>query len=200
MSLAAPPPELPGSPAVYTLRAGDRLVRFYDPASGAWRARRAFGPLADMRFDHHRPPLGRAAERSVWYAATSLRGALAESFGRLGFIDRDAGRHVAVVRVGKPIPVLDLVGVGVRRVGLTQEIAATTDYAGCQSWARAFYDQYPTLLGIRWRGRQVGSICVVLTDRATTRPLTLESDHDLADPAVWPRIARAARLCRLAIT
>ena len=109
---------------------------------------------SDMRFDHHHPPLDDDAERSVWYASSSLVGALSESFGRLGFLDREAGRRVIVVRVARTIRLLDLVGVGARAVGLTQEVAATSDHATCQAWARAFYEQYPTLLGIRWRGRQ----------------------------------------------
>jgi len=175
-------------------------VRFYDPGRGGWQARRGFGPLSDMRFDHHHPPLDDDAERSVWYAPSSLAGALSESFGRLGFVDREAERRVVVVRVARTIRLLDLVGVGARAVGLTQEVAATSDHATCQGWARAFYEQYPTLLGIRWRGRQAGSLCVVLSDRAHARVLALVSDHALSDPVVWPRIARAARRCRLAVT
>ncbi len=199
MTVAAPPAVLPGQPAVHELRPGERLVRFYDPRRGRWQQPRHYGPLADVRFDHHRPPPGSDARRSVWYAATSLVGALSESFGRAGFVDRDAGRRVAVVRAATAIPLLDLVGVGARSVSLTQEIAATTEYAVTQAWARAVYDQYPRLHGIRWRGRQAGSICVVLTDRARGGGLTLESDHSIDDPAVWPRIARAARRCRIRV-
>lgn len=139
------------------------------------------------------------ARRSVWYAGLSLLGAVAEAFGRTGFLDRGSGRRVAVVRVVRTLPLIDLVGVAARSVGLTQEVAATTDYGATQSWARAFYDRYPDLQGLRWRGRQAGSICVLLTDRVRATALTLVTDHDLADPAVWPRIARAARRCRLRV-
>jgi hypothetical protein len=197
LSLPAPPAVLPSDPAVHALRAGDRLVRFYDPGRGPWRQPRTFGPLSDLRFDHHLPPPGSDAARSVWYAATSLLGALSESFGRLGLVDRDAGRRVALVRVVGPIPLLDLVGVAARSVGLTQEIAAATEYDRTHAWARAFYEQYPALQGVRWRGRQAGSICVVLNDRTALGALALDADHDLADREVWPRIARAARRCRL---
>jgi len=199
LSLPAPPAVLPEQPALHTLRAGDRLVRFYDPGRGPWRQPRTFGPLSDLRFDHHLPPPGSATSRSVWYAATSLLGALSESFGRLGVVDREAGRRVAVARVIAPIALLDLVGVGARSVGLTQEIAATTEYDRTQLWARAFYEQYVALHGVRWRGRQAGSICVVLNDRAGAAALALDADHDLADREVWPRIARAARRCRLRV-
>jgi hypothetical protein len=197
VTLAAPPAVLPERPAVHALRVGDRLVRFYDPQRGRWDHPRNFGPLADQRFDHHVPPPGSDRTRTVWYAAQSLIGAVSEVFGRVGFLDRDAGQRVAVVRAAAPIPLLDLVGLAARSVGLTQEIAATTAYPVTQAWARAFYERYPHLAGLRWRGRQAGSICVVMTDRLRPASLTLESDHGIADPAVWPRIARAARRCRI---
>ena len=199
MRLGSPPESLPQSPALYSLVPGTRLARFYDPSRGTWNHRRRFGPLSDVRFDHHPPPLRVHATASVWYASTSLVGALSEAFGRLGFVDRQAGRRVAVVRVASAIALVDLVGAGARRIGLTQEIAATSDYVLCQSWARAIYGSYAGVQGLRWRGKQAGAICVVLTERATQASLALESDHDIADTPVWPRIARAARRCNLRI-
>jgi hypothetical protein len=53
--------------------------------------------------------------------------------------------------------------------------------------------------GIHWRGRQAGSLCVVLTDRADMTKLDLLSDLEISEPVVWPRIVRAARECRLRI-
>lgn len=197
MRLALPPAVLPARPVVHVLARGTCLVRFYNPTLGPWHARRTFGPLSDVRFDHHRLPLGSDDERAVWYASTSLQGALAESFGRLGVIDRESDRRVVVAHVTRDLRLLDLVGVAARRMGLTQEIASSTDYACCQAWARAFYAQYRHLVGVRWRGRQAGSVCVVLTDRAPRSALALDSDHELSDPAVWPRITRAARRCGL---
>jgi len=160
---------------------------------------RFYGPLPSLRFDHHLPPAGLSPDRSVWYASTSLVGAVAESFGNLGFVDHACGRRVVVVQVSRPLSVVDLVGVSARRVGLTQEVSGSTDYAKTQEWARAFYDQYSTLVGIRWRGRQSGSICFVLHDRAPMTHLALVSDHDLGDPRVWPRVAKAARTCSLRV-
>lgn len=152
-----------------------------------------------MRFDHHLPPVGVSPDRSVWYAAASLVGAVAESFGNQGFVDHACGRRVVTVEVKRPLEVVDLVGVAVRSVRLTQEIGSTTEYAMTQEWARAFYDQFPSLVGIRWRGRQAGSICHLLHDRASMNRLALLSDHDIGDPAVWPRIARAAWKCHLRV-
>lgn len=160
-----------------------------------WNERRAWGPHPDARFDHHRPPTGADRERSVWYAAPSVLGAVAESFGKRGFLDRAAGDRVVVVRIARPIRLVDLVGVAARRFGLTQEIATTTDYDITHQWGRTLYERYETLSGLRWRGRQSGSICVVLTDRAPMRRLVREVDLPITDPSVWPRIARAVHRC-----
>jgi hypothetical protein len=192
LTLSSPPPTLP-APAVWTLPNGLKLIRFHDPAWSGWNVHRFYGPRLDMRFDHHLPPLGVSPDRSVWYSSTSLIGAVAESFGSAGQVDRACGRRLVKAEVTRPLEVVDLVGVAARRVGLTQEVGAATDYAKTQEWARAFYDQYAHLVGIRWRGRQSGSICFVLSDRAAMNHLTLLSDHAVNDARTWPRIAGAAR-------
>ncbi len=199
MSLREPTLPLPSKPRIVELPESARLVRFYDPSRGVWHARRFYGPLGNARFDHHPPPPSDHRTRSVWYASTSLRGAVAEAFGRLGLIDRDSGRKVVQARVVGAIRILDLVGTAARRLELTQEIAATTDYALCQSYARAFYDQFADIQGIRWRGREIGSINFVLNDRADMTALSPEVDEEIIHPDLWPRIARAARDCNLEV-
>jgi hypothetical protein len=194
LTLGPPGLPLPAHPAVTVLLRRLRLVRIYGPGH-RWNERRRYGPLPDTRFDHHRPPLGTDAERSVWYSSRALLGAVGETYGKRGFLDRSAGDRVVVARVAAPIRLVDLVGVAARRFGLTQEIAATTDYVLSQEWARAFYDRYGMLAGIRWRGKETGSICIVLTDRAPLRVLDKEADLPITDVSVWPRIARAAQAC-----
>jgi hypothetical protein len=181
------------------LASGVKLVRIYSPGYH-WDDRRHRGPRGDARFDHHRLglPLGEDPNRSVWYASLSLTGAVAEAFGR-GFIDKHAGHGIAVVRVVSPLRLLDLLGKTPRHFGLTQEIASTTNYDRTQQWSRAFYDRYEHLHGIRWRGRQSGSICIVLTDRAPFSALEPSADLPLNHPAVWPRVVRAARECAIPI-
>lgn len=196
--LSAPPARLPPKPPIVTLPRGLALLRFYQPARGDWPTQRAYGPLADMRFDHHPPPCRLHADHSVWYSARSLRGAVAESFGREGSIERHEDARVVLATVRGELRVLDLVGTAARALGLTQEIAATTDYGVCQLWARALHDGYRQAHGIHWRGRQSGSLCVVLHDRAEMDRLDGDS-WPLNDPRVWPRIARAARDCRLSV-
>ncbi len=195
MSLALPPSTLPSKPDVLALPRGLCLLRFYRPARGDWSAHRFYGPLPEMRFDHHQPPCSVDSSRSVWYASTSLRGAVAETFGRGGIVDPASCIRLVKAEVRGALRVLNLIGVPARAMGLTQEIATPTDYATSQAWARAFYDQYPTIQGIRWRGRQIGSVCIVLNDRAAMVGLSPDLDSDLADPRIWPRVARAVRDC-----
>lgn len=174
-------------------------MRFYNPTHGLWNQQRFYGPLSGVRFDHHLPPLGISANRSVWYSATSLLGAVSEAFGNRGYLDRDSGRRVCLARVRSRVSVLDLVGASPRRFGLDQRIATSTDYPKCQEWSRAFYDQFEGIQGLRWRGRQTGSICFMLNDRARMSCLEAVVDLEISHPDVWRRIARAARRARLRI-
>lgn len=199
MSLPSPPPVLPASPQLFELSPGRKLVRIYNPVHGPWHRQRFYGPLPEMRFDHQTPPLSESPDRSVWYAATSLTGAVSEAFGNFGFLDKRSGRRICVVNGRLSLSLLDLVGTSARVFGLDQRIGADRDYALCQQWARAFYERYPGIDGIRWRGRQAGSICILLNDRVEMDLLNLVVDYDIAHPDVWPRIARAARRCRLRI-
>jgi hypothetical protein len=150
-----------------------------------------------MRFDHHGPPLSRHLDRSVWYAAMSLTGAVSEAFGDAGFLDPGSGRRICVASPRRSLRVLDLVGIAARAFGLDQRIGTELDSSLCQEWSRAFYDHYPGIQGIRWRGRQAGSICIVLNDRVEMDLLELLLDHDIAHPDVWPRIAASARRAHL---
>lgn len=133
----------------------------------------------------------------MWYAARSLVGATAEAFGNLGFVEQRSDRRLVVVRVRSPLRLLDLAGTTARAFGLDQRIGSSTDYELCRDWARAFYENYADLEGVHWRGRQAGSLCVVLTDRADMSKLEVVADNDLSEPTVWLRVARAARRCRL---
>ena len=197
MSLPSPPPGFTAKPPLYELGPGEELVRFYNPKFGSWDRQRTLGPLPDLRFDHHLP--GSSSGRSVWYAATSLLGAVAEAFGNSGMIDKASRRRICFVRLHSRLSLLNLVGVSARAFGLDQRIGTTTDYALCQEWARALYDHYPGTQGLRWRGRQAGSICLVLNDRADMGRLEAIEDYNIGHPGVWLRISRAARRARLRI-
>lgn len=187
---------MPLEPPVDILDPGKKLVRIFQPRRGDWAAQRFFGPLPDMRFDHHPPPCCLQDDHSVWYSSASLVGAVAEVYGRKKEIDRDSGHHIALAVVEKPLRVLDLLGVAAREFELTQEIGSSTEYATTRAWAREFYRLYGDLQGIRWRGRQSGSVCVLLDDRTSMTHLSARH-WPITDLVVWPRIARCARACRI---
>lgn len=199
MRLPPPPPVLPVTFPRFTLQPGTRLIRFYRSQHGPWNQQRRYGPLFDLRFDHHAGRPGERADRSVWYASTSLVGAVSETFGNLHFLDRNPNRRICIVRVQSSLVLVELVGVAARTLGLDQRIGTSTEYECCQEWARALYDQYPDMQGIRWRGRQSGSICVVLNDRADMGSLELLADFEITHPDVWPQIERAAYRAHLRI-
>lgn len=125
--------------------------------------------------------------------------AVAEAFGDDPLIDRASNRRVVLARVQQPLILLSLLGTAPRLFGLDQRIATTTDYQATQAWARAFYGWYDEFAGMEWRGRQAGSVSVVLNDRTDMSRLSSEADHPIGDPAVWPRIARAARRCSIQV-
>jgi len=196
VSIPQPSTPLP-RPKVHPLPVGKKLVRFYNPLRQNWNTGRYYGPIRDQRFDHHPSPKGDSYPESVWYSSGSLIGAVAESFGRTGLLDQNCGRRICTVELSVPFDVVDFCGVGPRRLGLDQQICTTTNYRATQEWARALYLQFFDLVGIRWRGRQASSENVVLTDRADLATLVLLSDHEISETAVWPRIANAARKCKI---
>ena len=198
MTIKTPPKKIP-QPKVYKLSGGKQLVRFYNPLRYDWNQPRHYGPLKDQRFDHHPQPKQNHLAYSVWYAGSSLRGAVAEAFGRIGFVDQSSERRICVVEVVDPLPVIDLVGNGARFLGLDQEIATTTDYEKTCLWARHLYHQFSKYAGIRWHGRQMGTENVVLNDRANLSKLSLISDHKISEPEVWPRIKVAAYYCKIKV-
>ncbi|GEM_PF-1753761 len=201
MNILSPPTPFP-NPKIYNLQPGKKLIRFYNPLRQSWNAGRFYGPLKDLRFDHHPPPLTAHIQESVWYASATLIGAVAESFGRIGgsgILDRNCGKRVCVAEISLPFKLGDLCGTGPRHLGLDHKICTTKEYDKTQEWARAIYLNRPDIVGIRWSGREIGSENVVLTDRADLTTLTLLSDKDISDAAVWPRIANAARKCKIKI-
>lgn len=190
-----PPASFDKRPRIIDLDPGTRLVRVYRPRFGDALTLRRYGPL--FRFDHHPMPVGEHPDFGVLYLAMSLSGAVAEAFGDLGFVDRRSDRRVAVMRVMKAVPVIDLVGAAARRLGLDQRIGTTTDYASTQAWARRLFDAEPAASGIRWRGRQAGTIVAVMNQRIAAGDLAVDADVAIGDQAIWPRIARAAHALSL---
>lgn len=190
-----PPASFDKRPRIIDIDPGTRLVRVYRPRFGNARTLRHYGPL--FRFDHHPLPVADHPEFGVLYLAMSLSGAVAEAFGDRGFVDKRSDRRIAVLRVTKALRVIDLVGAAARRLGLDQRIGTTTDYAATQAWARRLFDDEPVASGIRWRGRQAGTIVAVMNQRIATGDLAVDADLAIGADAIWPRIARAAQVLSL---
>ncbi len=197
--LPPPPSDLSGGQR-FTLSKGSLLVRFYNPARGPWDSLRHFGPMDDQRFDHHQPPKNKDKSEGVWYAGMTLKGAVAERFGRHPqIVDANGPDRVILLEVSSFIRVFDFVDDAARFAapGMDQRIGTSTDYALTQQWARTIYQQRHDIAGIRWRGRQAGTINIVLSDRADLSRLTIVHDYSISDPAVWPRIVQAATALKL---
>ena len=200
-ALPHPPSDLSGGRR-FTLSKGSPLARFYNPGRGPWHTLRHFGPIEDQRFDHHEPPKEKDKDEGVWYAGRTLKGAVAERFGRHPrIVDGNGPDKVVLLEVAAFVRVFDFVGDAARFAapGMDQRIGTTTDYAITQGWARAIYQRRPDVAGIRWMGRQAGTLNVVLTDRADLSRLKIIHDYSIGDPAVWPRIATAATALNLIV-
>lgn len=183
---------LPDTRIVSTLRDARYVHRIYKPTYGAWDTPRQYGPL--FRFDHHDLPPATHPTKSVWYAAESLRGAVAEAFGGTRILDASSAQRYVCASITASPALLSLLSVGPSRIGATHELCATTNYDLTQEWARAIYEDYTSLHGIRWKARNSGSLSIVLNDRqAVATCMTVILDAPLNHPDVWPRLVRAAK-------
>ena len=84
VQIAAPPPLVQPHPVFYTLSAGTRLIRLYDPMKreGAPTRFLFFGPI--KRFDHQietEEGPSMSQDRGIIYAGDSFSGCLVEIFG-----------------------------------------------------------------------------------------------------------------------
>ncbi len=89
--------------------------------------------------------LFRDPNRSVAYAAFTLSCCLVEIFGATRIIDR-ADYLASVVRIRRPLRLLDLRGEGAMCAGTVAAVTKTPDRGISQQWSRYFYD-YPQVYG-----------------------------------------------------
>jgi len=162
-----PPPPLrlpPLTPAIWT--------------AGVWRIQNGTDvtartyPLPRYRFD---APHG---EYPVLYACASPLGTLAEVYSdrgrRVG--EDEGGRYLVRIVPRTPLPLLDLTDVRtLASLALDERISVGEDYATCQAWALALWQQLPQIAGVRYRARKAG---------ADVANLALFLDRCLADLAV----------------
>ncbi|WP_243622805.1 RES family NAD+ phosphorylase [Rhodococcus sp. ARC_M6] len=133
-----------------------------------WNGFRGYGPL--LRFDHHPRPKADHAEFSIWYGASSPRGAFAEVFQGTRVIDRvDGAPYLSAVALDRPLELLDVGGFSGGtwpiRLGCNRMLDSGP-HLRVQSWARAIHREYVNVDGIAYRGRFSGELCVALFERA----------------------------------
>ena len=141
-----------------------------------------FGP------DTGRRPVHRfddpAGQFRVCYFGTALEVCFAETFLRnppvriLALDDLD-GRSVATVELRRDLRLVPIHGSSLARLGVTAELAASSDYAESQLWSRAVWEHGDRPDGILYRSRHDDSaFCVAVYDRAKDG-LTMVRDDSL---------------------
>ncbi len=125
-----------------------RVYRTDGRHATSWNAFRAFGPVADSRFDHHPLPSGESADRAILYAGNEIATCLAEVYQRTRLIDRGDGRpYVVAFTLGRDLRLLDTGSGWTTRAGASQAVN-TGAHSSAQAWARAIYTAYGDLDGV----------------------------------------------------
>lgn len=167
--LKAQPPE----PVFYFLRAGQPVLRIYNPASfnAGPTTFRFYGPL--LRFDHQ-PGDGRGTKRKpgpdptrgVLYAAPSLSCCLAEVFGDSRLIV-PGDYEVGFLELSRDLKLLDLVDHAMA-AGTIAALSATK-HPLAQEWSRHFYeaDVFQDVDGIFYRAAHTGEEAFAFYERAS---------------------------------
>ena len=148
------PPPLPQPPETLP-----QIAPFLGTAT-LWRIQNA----PEVRYRPYPQPLYRfdapRGEYPVIYACASPIGTFAEVYGerarRLG--ENDGARYLLQLVPRAPLPLLDLQDVRpLASLGLDQRISIGDDYPTCQAWARACWQGFPQIVGIRYRARKAGA-------------------------------------------
>ena len=192
-------------PEFVVLEPATRLLRIYAPAvhNATPAGFRTQGPYS--RFDHQRPaPDGgprNDRERGILYAGRSFTCVVGEFFGDQGEIAL-AGVHLARLTVTEPLRLLDLRGTAATGAGTIAAIAAVTQRATTQAWARWWYE-HPRLAGVRgllYAASHSGEDAVALTERSRGGIVCRSGHHwPLEDPSLADDLELAAHRLRLVI-
>lgn len=159
------------APRLISLPSASVLHRVYrrgGPYPTLWNAFRFFGPTS-ARFDHHLPDDdGNACEqeRGVFYAATDIVAALAETFQHRRTVNRRTDRPWLVsFRLSCELKLLDLSGTFPVSVGGSLKLV-TGPALYSQNWSRGFYEAYPQIQGLYYPGSLTNRPIVALYERA----------------------------------
>ena len=192
-----PKPTLPKRLPLSRVLVGTRWRRIHAQARNALWFGPARGRQPIHRFDD---PAGRFR---VCYFGTTLEVCFAETFlrnppVRILALDDLAGRSIATVEVRRNLRLVPIHGSSLARLGVTAELASSSNYANSQLWSRALWEHGDQPDGILYRPRHDDSaLCVAVYDRAKDG-LAIVQDHSLTEDA--QQLARLLRRYDLGLT
>jgi hypothetical protein len=194
IALPPPDPRRRLTPVHITLAPGIDLFRVYDPASRYRPGPLTFGVRGPFeRMDHHEGT-GGDEQRGIWYAGTTLDGAIVEAF-QAGVIEPGTTRLLRA-RTTRDLLLLELRGRAAMRAGTVNAIGSA-DHHLSQPWSKHFYEDpdgvYGRIDGVHWASAVNGDPVVALYERAADA-LEIPAGHDapLTDPAVLAAVRRVA--------
>lgn len=163
--LPPPPPRGSVRPRFRRLTVGSIVHRVYNPEKFGASATgyRRFGPVA--RMDHHVRPRGSRRDRGIFYGAPTYRGCLVEVLDDR-MLDLTNRRH-AVLRITKPLTLLDLRRAGAMAAGVDARIGKCP-HRESQPWARHFYESesYGRIDGFTWLNSHTDDEAFAFVERA----------------------------------
>ena len=134
---------------IHTLSQGTLLWRIYKrggPHPTEWNEFRSFGPLKEMRFDHHDPAWPR--RRKVLYGAPAIDTCIAEVFQERRVVNR-ARQHpcLVAIRLARDVPVLNLRQRWPTAAGASMLINSG-QRARARRWSVRIYEDYANVEGL----------------------------------------------------
>lgn len=105
-----------------------------------WNGLREFGPLHQMRWDPHHPPLGMHPGVGVAYCATDPTTAFAEVFQSRRTIRTNPDQALSAWFPSRDLRLLNLTGLWATKNGASASLHAAPR-STCRAWARSIHDQ-----------------------------------------------------------
>jgi RES domain len=161
-----------------------------------------FDPHARSHLDPGPCPEG----RGVLYLGRDLLTAAAEVFGdELSRVDVCPRWRVTLASSPRRLRLLDLTADGALRIGALPSLATADEpRALTQAWARAIWEDFPKLGGIRYPGAHQLGACLALWNRARAPEpfLVAGRRHELSlhHPGIWRRLLVAFTAWNRALT
>lgn len=191
-----PPPINHVSPSNYTLDAGRKLIRIYNPTTKYKTKALTFRYSKPIhRFDHQQLEEKTEQTRGIWYGGFTLSCCLTEIFGDSKTITV-AEKEVALITLNEPLVLLDLRGSAAMRSGTVASIGGTAKRKVSQAWSRYFYEHpqlYEEVAGLIYHNAHNGEETIVLYERAESQLASSQVEvMKLANPQLQGAILKIA--------